>query len=166
MHDACQASLKGSELLLKICAFFVGHQCLCKIYERNARIRNRGIMEPHKTWPRQWLESAGVLGWDASVSNDTLSLNTQLDTLDTVRPSRQWVLLGFRIPLVWQRSSGKINEIDSIRSMTKLSSELPWTTSCMGFLHILYGMQDGYTAKSKGFLRPLIRLIGCIGSVE
>jgi len=36
----------------------------------------------------------------------------------------------------------------------------------MGFLHILYGMQEGYTAKSKGFLRPLIRLIGCIGSVE
>ena len=166
MHDACQASLKGSELLLRICAFFVGHQCLCKIYERKAWIRNRGIMEPHKTWPRQWLESAGVLGWDASVSNDTLSLNTQLDTLDTVRPSRQWVLLGFRIPLVWQRSSGKKNEIDSIRSITKLSSELPWTTSCMGFLHILYGMQEGYTAKSKGFLRPLIRLIGCIGSVE
>jgi len=123
-----------------------------------------GIMEPHKTWPRQWLESAGVLGWDASLSNDTLSLNTQLDTLYTVWLSRQWVLLSFRIPLVWQRSSGKINEIDSIGRETVLSSGLPWTTSCMFFLHTLSVCKKSIQQKAEAFwaLDKTVA-IGCIG---
>ena len=66
-----------------ICAYFVGLQCLCKQDEKCMRDEERLIVAPQKrdrgNGSKELVSKVGV-----KLSDDTLSIKTQLNTLGTI----------------------------------------------------------------------------------